>query len=150
MGQLQRKISNISKIWCKMSFTELRLACSANGCFLKSLQTILTRKMRRIFLSHYIHTRYSNPLIYVTDLSGVTIKRLKLVLHDVICLTDSFMLIPSHYLTFKMMRYESENLNRILADKLHRVTLALFHLGILMVTGSQFKLRADTSGLAHE
>ena len=43
-----------------------------------------------------------------------------------ICLTDSFVFTLGHCQKLKAMRYESASLNRILADKSHRITLALY------------------------
>ena len=55
----------------------------------------------------------------------VTLKEtLRLQLHDAIYLPDSFVLILRHCVNLKAIRYESTSLNRIAADKSHRVIVA--------------------------
>ena len=50
---------------------------------------------------------------------------LRLRLHGVIYRPDSFVLISCYCANLNAIRYESTNLNRIVADKLHRVIVAL-------------------------
>ena len=40
-------------------------------------------------------------------------------------LPDSFVLMPHYRANLKAIRYESKSLNRIVADKLHSVTVAI-------------------------
>ena len=47
-----------------------------------------------------------------------------LQLHGAIYRPDSFVLMPRHCVNLKAIRYESTNLNRIAADKSHRVIVA--------------------------
>ena len=47
-----------------------------------------------------------------------------LQLHDVIYRQDSFVLVLLYCANLKAIRYESTNLNRIVADKSHRVIVA--------------------------
>ena len=54
----------------------------------------------------------------VTDL-------VRLQLHGAIYRSDSFVLMPSYCANLKAIRYESTSLNRIVADKSHRVIAAL-------------------------
>ena len=49
----------------------------------------------------------------------------KLVLHDATCITDYSVSTPDHCLNLKEKRYETESLNRILADKSQSVTLSI-------------------------
>ena len=48
-----------------------------------------------------------------------------LQLHGAIYRPDSFVLMPHHCVNLKAIRYESTNLNRIVAHKSHRVIVAL-------------------------
>ena len=50
--------------------------------------------------------------------------RLRLQLHSAIYRPDSFVLILRYCANLKAIRYESTSLNRILADKSHRVIVA--------------------------
>ena len=50
--------------------------------------------------------------------------QLRLQLHGVIYRPDSFVLIPHYCVNLKAIRYESTILNRIAADKSHRVIVA--------------------------
>ena len=50
---------------------------------------------------------------------------LRLQLHGAIYRPDSFVLMPRYCANLKAIRYESTNLNRIVADKSHRVIVAL-------------------------
>ena len=49
----------------------------------------------------------------------------RLQLHGAIYRPDSFVLMPRYCSNLKDIRYESTSLNRIVADKLHRVIVAL-------------------------
>ena len=65
-----------------------------------------------------------------TKSSGTTHKMntsswLRLQLHGAIYRPDSFVLILRYCANLKAIRYESTSLNRILADKCHRVIVAL-------------------------
>ena len=51
--------------------------------------------------------------------------RLRLQLHGAIYRPDSFVLMLRYCANLKSIRYESTSLNRIVADKSHRVILAL-------------------------
>ena len=50
---------------------------------------------------------------------------LRLRLHDAIYRSDSFVLMLRYCANLKVIRYESTSLNRIVADKSHRVIVAL-------------------------
>ena len=50
---------------------------------------------------------------------------LKLQLHGTIYRPDSFVLMLRYCMNLKAIRYESTSLNRIVADKSHRVIVAL-------------------------
>ena len=50
---------------------------------------------------------------------------LRLQLHSTIYRPDSFVLMLHHCVNLKVIRYESTSLNRIAADKSHRVIVAL-------------------------
>ena len=50
---------------------------------------------------------------------------LRLQLHGAIYRPDSFVLMPRYCANLKAIRYESTRLNRIVADKSHRVIVAL-------------------------
>ena len=52
-------------------------------------------------------------------------QRLKLRLHDAIYCPDSYVLMLRYCANLKAIRYESTSLNRIVADKSHRVIVAL-------------------------
>ena len=58
------------------------------------------------------------PLIYFRHL------KVKLQLHGAIYRPDSFVLMLCHCVDLKAIRYESTSLNRIAADKSHRVIVA--------------------------
>ena len=49
---------------------------------------------------------------------------LRLQLHCAIYRPDSFVLMLRYYANLKATRYESTNLNRVVADKSHRVIVA--------------------------
>ena len=49
---------------------------------------------------------------------------LRLQLHGAIYRPDSFVLMPRYCANLKAIRYETTNLNRIVADKSHRVIVA--------------------------
>ena len=49
---------------------------------------------------------------------------LRLQLHGAIYCPDSFVLMLRYYANLKAIRYESTSLNRIVADKSHRVIVA--------------------------
>ena len=51
--------------------------------------------------------------------------RLRLQLHGAIYRPDSLVLMQRHCVNLKAIRYESTSLNRIAADKSHRVIVAL-------------------------
>ena len=55
-----------------------------------------------------------------------TNNQLRPQLHGAIYHPDSFVLMLSYCANLKVIRYESTSLNRIVADKLHRVIVALF------------------------
>ena len=65
--------------------------------------------------------------------------RIKLGLHDAICLMDSFVFTLDHCVNFKAMGYESASLNRIVADKSYRIKLGL-HDAICLTDSSVFTL----------
>ena len=52
------------------------------------------------------------------------INRLRLQLHSAIYRSDSFVIMLRYYANLKAIRYESTSLNRIVADKSHRVIVA--------------------------
>ena len=54
-----------------------------------------------------------------------TISKLRLQLHGAIYRPDSFVLMLRYCPNLKAIRYESMSLNRIVADKSHRVIVAL-------------------------
>ena len=51
-------------------------------------------------------------------------RRIRLQLHGAIYRPDSFVLMLRHCAHLKAIRYESTTLNRIVADKSHRVIVA--------------------------
>ena len=53
-----------------------------------------------------------------------SLRRLRLQLHGVIYLPDSFVLMLRYCANLKAIRYESMSLNRIAADESHRVIVA--------------------------
>ena len=55
----------------------------------------------------------------------LVISSLRLQLHGAIYRPDSFVSMLPYYANLKAMRYESTSLNRIAADKSHRVIAAL-------------------------
>ena len=59
----------------------------------------------------------------ITSVS-VQIDNLRLQLHGAIYRPDSFVLTLSYCVNLKGIRYESTSLNKIVADKLHRVIVA--------------------------
>ena len=58
-------------------------------------------------------------------MSGFILTPFRLQLHGAIYRTDSFALKLRYCANLKAIRYESTSLNRIVADKSHRVTVAL-------------------------
>ena len=65
--------------------------------------------------------------------------RLKLQLHGTIYRPDFFVLMLRYCVNLKAIRYESTSLNRIVADKSHRVIVALTSHTILCCTTQQHK-----------
>ena len=61
------------------------------------------------------------------DLSDMTFRyfHIRLQLHGAIFCPDSFVLMLRYYANLKAIGYESTSLNRIVADKSHRVIVAL-------------------------
>ena len=51
-------------------------------------------------------------------------RQLRLQLHGAIYRPDSFVMMPRYCVNLKAIRYESTSLNRIVADKSHRVIVA--------------------------
>ena len=60
---------------------------------------------------------------------------LRLQLHGAIYRPDSFVLMLRYYANLKAIRYESTSFNRIVADKSHRVIVALDFSYILLHPG---------------
>ena len=58
-------------------------------------------------------------------------KRIRPQLHGAIYRTDSFVMMLRYCSNLKAIRYESTSLNRIVADKSHRVIVALERPAIL-------------------
>ena len=52
---------------------------------------------------------------------GLILDRLRLQLHDAIYRPDSFIMMLRYCANLNAIRYESTSLNRIVADKSHRV-----------------------------
>ena len=65
-----------------------------------------------------------NTAISLFRKSHMIIKRLRLQLQGAIYRSDSFVLMLRHCVTLKAIRYESTSLNRIAANKSHRVIVA--------------------------
>ena len=65
---------------------------------------------------------------------------LRLQLHGAIYRPDSFVLMLRYCANLKAIRYESTNLNRIVADKLHRVIVALVIITIMKCIISKEKM----------
>ena len=57
----------------------------------------------------------------------------RLQLHGAIYCSDSFVLMLRYCANLKAIRYESMNLNRIVADKLHCVIVALVFFSIYVI-----------------
>ena len=78
------------------------------------------------------HYNYVKTNGYVYSLKNVfatmclRFLRLKLQLHGAIYRPDSFVLRLRYCANLKAIRYESTSLNRIVADKSHRVIAALY------------------------
>ena len=67
----------------------------------------------------------AHPFLHLTFLSNPDLATLlRLQLHGVIYRSDSFVLMLHYYANLKAIRYESTSLNRIVADKSHRVIVA--------------------------
>ena len=63
-------------------------------------------------------------LLFISFFCGFTMI-LKLELHVAICLIDFLAIALGHYVNLKVLKYESASFNRIVADKSHRLALAL-------------------------
>ena len=63
----------------------------------------------------FLHVSYTIPIFW---------KTLRLQLHGAIYLPDSFVMMLRYCANLKAIRYESTSLNRIVADKSHRVIVA--------------------------
>ena len=63
-------------------------------------------------------------MIDINNILNKLIVRLRLQLHGAIYRPDSFVLMPRYCVNLKTIRYESTNLNRIVADKSHSVIVA--------------------------
>ena len=62
--------------------------------------------------------------MYIAGIGQVVLELLRLQLHGAIYRPDSFVLMLRYYANLKAIRYESTSLNRIVADKSHRVIVA--------------------------
>ena len=62
--------------------------------------------------------------ILIHVIGACTPTSLRLQLHDAIDRSDSFVLMLRYCANLKAIRYESTSLNRIVADKSHRVIVA--------------------------
>ena len=58
-------------------------------------------------------------------MDGPEVSYVRLQLHGTIYRPDSFVLMLRYCANLKAIRYESKSLNRIIADKSHRVIVAL-------------------------
>ena len=90
----------------------------------KKCKMPLEKFYARTLIVHSINS-YSAKTFYVrisTNSRGSTLLRLQL--HGAIYRPDSFVLTLRYCENFKAIRYESTSLNRIVADKSHRVIVA--------------------------
>ena len=76
-----------------------------------------------VFISKRGFSSLQTRKTFVTILSG-NYRFLRLQLHDAIYHPDSFVLMLRYCANLKAIRYESTSLNRIVADKSHRVIVA--------------------------
>ena len=65
---------------------------------------------------------------FYQSVAVVCLNPLRLQLHGAIYRPDSFVLMLRYCASLKAIRYESMSLNKIVADKSHRVIVALHHL----------------------
>ena len=73
-----------------------------------------------------LYRRNQNTLFsFLVALGMIFLHSLKLQLHDAIYRPDSFVMMLRYCANLKAIRYESTSLNRIAADKSHRVIVAL-------------------------
>ena len=68
---------------------------------------------------------HSTRLNVVPSVCGAKLHNLRLQLHGAIYRPDSFVTMLRYYANLKAIRHESTSLNRIVADKSHRVIVAL-------------------------
>ena len=87
-----------------------------------SLHAIAPLTLHRILKINYM------PAVSVTatEIFKDRVISLRLELHGAIYRPDSFVLMPRYCANLKAIRYKSTSLNRIVADKSHRVIVALF------------------------
>ena len=84
---------------------------------------VITKRLTQIFVDCH---RFQKG-----EINEVRIEwSLKLQLHGAIYRPDSFVMMLRYCATLKAIRYESTSLNRILADKSHRVIVALKNIEI--------------------
>ena len=69
-------------------------------------------------------TKKQNTYLKVLQLRYCGRDSIRLQLHGAIYRPDSFVLMLRHCVNLKAIRYESTSLNRIAADKSHRVIVA--------------------------
>ena len=65
--------------------------------------------------------RYGDSRQPLFSFMFLPVMKIRLQLHDAIYRPDSFVLMLSYCANLKAIRYESTSLNRIVADKSHRV-----------------------------
>ena len=66
----------------------------------------------------------SAKILFKFAFSCLIVLKLRLQLHGAIYRPDSFVLILRYCANLKAIRYESTSLNRVVADKSHRVVVA--------------------------
>ena len=97
-----------------LQFSFLFYLCSCNKVSILSILTAIS-------LSKYICSAFSFDIILPL---WIIVNVLRLQLHGAIYRPDSFVMMPRYCANLKAIRYESINLNRMVADKLHRVIVA--------------------------
>ena len=86
-----------------------------------------TVKPQCLYYMCILHSRHfkanSNTFIFI-QLNHTSCSLLRLQLYVAIYRPDSFVLMLRYCVNLKAIRYESTSLNKIVADKLHRVIVA--------------------------
>ena len=92
---------------------------------LNRLNYILFNNVKGLFCVTQVECSSNNVIRLLRNFpTSLGVVSVRLQLHGAICRPDSFVLMLRYCANLKAIRYESTSLNRIVADKSHRVIVA--------------------------